>query len=110
MFVSGAGRGTGSPEKCACRMGALRKGGRNRAGMTTNWIEELAGSGTFTAAFRLLLAMVCGGVLGLNREHKRRPAGLRTYMLVCMSAALVMLTSQFAVGKQASAFWGQEPF
>lgn len=70
--------------------------------MTTNWIEELAGSGTFTAAFRLLLAMICGGVLGLNREHKRRPAGLRTYMLVCMSAALVMLTSQFAVGEQAS--------
>ena len=70
--------------------------------MTTNWIEELAGSGTFTAAFRLLLAMICGCVLGLNREHKRRPAGLRTYMLVCMSAALVMLTSQFAVGEQAS--------
>lgn len=46
---------------------------------------------------RLVLAMLCGGLLGFDREQKRRPAGLRTYMLVCMGAALVMITSQYAV-------------
>lgn len=55
-----------------------------------------------SVSLRLLLAMVCGGLLGLDREQKRRPAGLRTYMLVCMGAALVMLTSQYAVEQYGS--------
>ena len=41
--------------------------------------------------FRLILAMVCGGMIGLERGRKRRPAGFRTYMLVCLGAALAML-------------------
>lgn len=45
--------------------------------------------------FRLLLAMLCGGMLGLERGRKRRPAGFRTYMLVCLGAALTMLLSQY---------------
>ena len=44
--------------------------------------------------FRLILAMVCGGMIGLERGRKRRPAGFRTYMLVCL-AALTMLLSQY---------------
>lgn len=48
-----------------------------------------------TIAVRLLLAVLCGGVLGLERTRKRRPAGLRTYMLVCIGATIVMMTSQF---------------
>ena len=48
-----------------------------------------------STAFRILLAMITGGILGLEREIKNRPAGLRTYMLVCMGAALVMITNQY---------------
>lgn len=44
---------------------------------------------------RLTLAMLCGGLIGLERERKRRPAGFRTYMLVCMGAALTVLLSQY---------------
>lgn len=43
---------------------------------------------------RLLLALVFGGVLGVEREIRRRPAGLRTYMLVCVGSALVMITNE----------------
>lgn len=46
-------------------------------------------------AVRLILALVLGGMLGLERGRKRRPAGLRTYMIVCIGSALVMLTSQY---------------
>lgn len=46
---------------------------------------------------RLVLAMVMGGILGLERDKKRRPAGLRTYMIVCMASALVMITGQYIV-------------
>lgn len=44
---------------------------------------------------RLILAMLLGGLLGLERERKHRPAGLRTYMVVCMGAALTMLLGQY---------------
>jgi len=44
---------------------------------------------------RLVLAMLCGGVLGMERGKKNRPAGFRTYMLVCVGATLVMLTNQY---------------
>lgn len=44
---------------------------------------------------RLLLALVCGGILGIERGRKKRPAGFRTYMLVCIGSTLVMITNQF---------------
>ena len=44
---------------------------------------------------KLMLAMVCGGILGMERGKKNRPAGFRTYMLVCVGATLVMLTNQY---------------
>ena len=44
---------------------------------------------------RLVLSLLCGGVLGVERGRKKRPAGFRTYMLVCMGAALVMITNEY---------------
>ncbi|MBQ8340767.1 MAG: MgtC/SapB family protein [Clostridia bacterium] len=45
--------------------------------------------------FRLAVATVCGGIIGIERGRKRRPAGFRTHMLVCIGAALAMLISQY---------------
>ena len=51
---------------------------------------------TFASALlRLLCAMLFGGVIGMERGRKRRPAGFRTYMLVCVGAALTMLLGQY---------------
>jgi putative Mg2+ transporter-C (MgtC) family protein len=36
----------------------------------------------------LVLALILGGVVGFEREHSRRPAGLRTNILVCMGSAM----------------------
>lgn len=44
---------------------------------------------------RLLAAALLGGIVGLERESKRRAAGLRTHLLVSMGSALVMITSQY---------------
>ena len=44
---------------------------------------------------RLFLAMFLGGIVGLERGRKHRAAGFRTYMLVCMGAALTMLLGQY---------------
>ncbi len=57
-------------------------------------LEEL---NIFSTIVRLALALLLGGILGFERGRKRRPAGLRTYMIVCMASALVMLTGQYLV-------------
>lgn len=44
---------------------------------------------------RLLLAVICGGAVGIEREYKHRPAGFRTHILICLGAAMTTLTSQF---------------
>lgn len=51
----------------------------------------------FSTVVRLALALILGGILGIERGRKRRPAGLRTYMIVCMASALVMLTGEYLV-------------
>ncbi|HWR23148.1 MAG TPA: MgtC/SapB family protein [Feifaniaceae bacterium] len=40
---------------------------------------------------RLVLAIVCSGFIGFDRQFKHRPAGLRTHILVCVGATLVAL-------------------
>jgi len=42
---------------------------------------------------RLVLAAVLGGVIGLERELKHKPAGLRTNLFICMGAALFTILS-----------------
>ena len=44
---------------------------------------------------RMVLAVLCGGIIGIEREYKRRPAGFRTHILICLGAAMTTLTSQF---------------
>lgn len=50
---------------------------------------------TISISVRLVLSLLCGGILGIERGRKKRPAGFRTYMLVCMGATLVMITNQY---------------
>lgn len=57
--------------------------------------ELLSEVNLISTAVRLSLALVLGGMLGMERGRKRRPAGLRTYMIVCIGSALVMITSQY---------------
>ena len=44
---------------------------------------------------RVVLAMFMGGIIGFDREQKRRPAGFRTYMLVAVAAASTQILSQY---------------
>jgi putative Mg2+ transporter-C (MgtC) family protein len=49
--------------------------------------------GETDAMFRLLLAILLGGAIGLERESRGRPAGLRTHILVCLGATIIMIAS-----------------
>ena len=48
-----------------------------------------------SVALRMVLAVICGGIIGIEREYKRRPAGFRTHILICLGAAMTTLTSQY---------------
>ena len=59
-------------------------------------ITELRELNSLSVFVRLMLSMTLGGVLGVEREQKRRPAGFRTYVIVCLGSTLVMMTNQYA--------------
>lgn len=44
---------------------------------------------------RLLLAVICGGIIGIERGRAGRPAGFRTHILVCLGSTLAILTNQY---------------
>ncbi len=48
-----------------------------------------------SVTLRLFLAFLCGGLIGMERAYKRRPAGFRTHILICLGAAMTTLTSQY---------------
>lgn len=45
------------------------------------------------ALLRLLMAVACGMLIGINRDLRGKPTGMRTLGLVCMGAALISLTA-----------------
>ena len=49
---------------------------------------------------RLVLALLFGGLIGLERGAERHPAGFRTHILVCVGAALAMLGLLLAEGRK----------
>src|SRR5258708_3810423 len=63
------------------------------------------------AALRLGLSLLIGLVLGFEREQHGRAAGIRTTMLVCVSAAIAMLLSQhlFIASSQGLSAWRPDP-
>ena len=58
-------------------------------------LATLGGINLLSVTVRLLLAILCGGLIGVEREYKRRPAGFRTHILICLGAAMTTLTSQY---------------
>jgi len=61
------------------------------------FFEMLSEYNAVSAIVRLTLAIVCGGIIGIDRGRKRRPAGFRTHMIVCLGATLTMLISQHLI-------------
>ena len=59
-------------------------------GYIVTYLEEL----NFISIFiRVSMAVIFGGIIGYGRERERRPAGLRTHILVSIGATLTMITN-----------------
>ena len=60
------------------------------------WFMDTAASWTAAGIWiRLLFSLAVGMIIGIDRAMKRRSAGVKTHVLVCMGSALVMLTSEY---------------
>lgn len=59
--------------------------------------EDFLTAETIWMIKQLTLAAVLGMVIGFEREHRRKPAGLRTYTLVALGAALFTVLSSASV-------------
>ncbi len=58
---------------------------------------------TAEVILKLLLATALGGLIGLERESSRKPAGLRTNILICLGSTMVMILSGLLLeGKETS--------
>lgn len=57
--------------------------------------SRFEGADHFSVLLRTVLAMVFSGILGYEREKKGRPAGFRTYMVVCIGSEIAMMTGIF---------------
>lgn len=56
-------------------------------------LDFLRGMDMLSVIVRLALALVCSGMIGIERADKRRPAGFRTHILICLGAAITAMTS-----------------
>lgn len=56
--------------------------------------REMASGFVASSLVRLVLAAILGGAIGLERELKHRPAGLRTNMFICFGAAMFTVLSE----------------
>jgi putative Mg2+ transporter-C (MgtC) family protein len=58
-------------------------------------LQVISGFNPWSVGFRLLLAAFLGGCIGVERGRHGRPAGMRTYLLVCVGACLSTLLGQY---------------
>lgn len=62
----------------------------------SEWLQEALYSSEInstTAIFRLLVSLICGGIIGLERRWRQQPAGFRTHILICLGATFLMMLS-----------------
>ncbi|MGL4791455.1 MAG: MgtC/SapB family protein [Anaerotignaceae bacterium] len=60
-----------------------------------NLIMYLRDLNMASLVLRFVLAIVCGGIIGIERGRTKHAAGLRTHLLVCIGAASVMIVNQY---------------
>ena len=58
-------------------------------------MEQFTAEQTLELFFRIIVASVCGAAIGLERSRRLKVAGVRTHVIVCCSAALLMIVSKY---------------
>ena len=88
MNAAGAGSWTGLAASLASLLNL-------RIDTLTEMTAPLRQLTPLSLVLRLGMALLFGGLIGIERGRKHRPAGFRTYIIVCMGAALTIILGQF---------------
>ena len=70
----------------------------------TAFLEYIREVNELSIIIRLAVAVICGGIIGLEREHKHRPAGFRTHILISLGSAMATLISQYLIQEITNIF------
>ncbi len=70
--------------------------------MILDWINFGEQLSIWQVLLRILAAVAMGTAIGIDREMKNRPAGMRTHVLVCLGAALIGLIEQATIAHVAA--------
>lgn len=62
-----------------------------------NFLTAVQDFNTISILIRLFLSMILGSLIGFERGSHGQPAGIRTFALVCLGAAMVTITDQYLV-------------
>ena len=65
------------------------------------WLFEHIGAWDYLV--RIVIACLCGGLVGLERTKRLKEAGIRTHIIVALGAALVMVVSKYGFADVAGA-------
>lgn len=65
----------------------------------TKWIDQIMNNPSIMQQlelmWRIVLAAMCGGLIGYERESRKKTAGLRTHVIVAISSALMIVLSKY---------------
>lgn len=60
-----------------------------------NWLAVLYDLNMISVTVRLLLSILFAGIIGLDRQERHHPAGLRTHILVCLGSTMTTMLGQY---------------
>lgn len=69
---------------------------KNMSFLLTAYVPSFSLEDLAVAAFRIFLALIVGGIIGMERGRQGRAAGMRTHILVCLGATLTSMTGMYA--------------
>lgn len=64
-----------------------------------NFYDAVQEFTTVSILLRLFMAMILGAIIGLERGSHGQPAGIRTFALVSLGAAMVMITDEYLIDR-----------
>ena len=63
--------------------------------LSATFLGSLSGAQNLDFCLRIIAALLCGGAIGIERSRHFKEAGLRTHIIVCVGAALMMIVSKY---------------
>lgn len=58
-------------------------------------LTDILNSSNWEYLLRIVVACLCGGIIGIERSHRQKEAGIRTHIILALAAAMIMVVSKY---------------